>query len=380
MTAGAVGLNAMFLVPGVVGGSEEYTVRILSAFADHAQGKFDAVLFARTSFARAYPELCARLDTAAIELPRNRVLRVGAESTWLARQARRRGVALMHHLGGRIPAVSRPSIVTVHDLQPLEYPERFGAAKRRYLAYALPRSARRARRIIGVSEFTRRAVIDRLGVAPDRVEAISAPCRQEPLAPHEVDDGLAQLDGELRRLVEQGEPYFVYPAITHAHKNHLMLLDAFAAVDRDARLVLPGGAGALDDRVRERSGRPDLSHRVLRRPRMARNPLDVLIAHATALVFPSEYEGFGLPVAEAMRLGCPVLAADAAALPEAVGGAGTLIPAHATSEWTAAMVAALAWSRTERDEWRARGRARIAALAPEAIAARWAGVHLQALS
>src|SRR5688572_16582908 len=94
-----VGVNLLYLVPGVVGGSEDYTVRVLRSVVAHRDDDLDFVLFARESFAVAYPDIAAAFETRTLALPANPALRIAAESTWLARAAR--GVDVVHHLGGR---------------------------------------------------------------------------------------------------------------------------------------------------------------------------------------------------------------------------------------------------------------------------------------
>ncbi len=166
-----VGVNLLWLVPGVVGGSEEYATRTLRAFADHRPPDIDLVLFGRSALFAAHPELAEVGECVALAIPGgHRVLRVVAESTWLGRQVRRRRLDLVHHVGGRQPrlGVSMATVVTVHDLQPLEHPENFGVVKRRYLARAIPASARSATVVIAVSEYVRRQIVDRFDLDPAR--------------------------------------------------------------------------------------------------------------------------------------------------------------------------------------------------------------------
>src|SRR5207249_1109877 len=114
-------------------------------------------------------------------------------------------------------------------------------------------------------------------------------------------------------------PFFLYPAITYPHKNHVLLVRAFADVvtlHPDALLVLTGGPGTLEDAVRAEASDRGVAGRVRRLGRVPRRDLMWMYRHATALTFPSLFEGSGLPVLEAMAHGCPVIAAHATALPE----------------------------------------------------------------
>jgi glycosyltransferase involved in cell wall biosynthesis len=348
-----VGVNLLFLVPGVVGGTEPYATRLLHALADAAPPELDVVLFALRPFADAHPDLAARFPVVTAPVDgRNRPLRVLVENTWLAREARRRKLDVMHHVGGRVPYVSPvPAVVTIHDLQPLDHPENFTRVKRAFLGRALPRSAQRAAVVIAPSDFVRRGIVRSLGVDDTRAAVVHTPAPLVDLARASLPRPATAGDG----------PYFVYPAITYAHKNHATLLTAFAALvaERpDVRLVLTGGQGPCEDAVRAQIDRLGIGHAVVRTGRLPHDELDALVEHATALVFPSRYEGFGLPVVEAMASGCPVIAADATALPEIVGDAGRLIDPDDAAGWCNAMAEQLAADRRADG---AAGRRRVAA-------------------
>jgi glycosyltransferase involved in cell wall biosynthesis len=334
--AHTVGINLLWLVPGVVGGSEEYATRLLDAVARVDRPDLQIVLFVLEQFPDAHPALAAQFDTVVASSDgANKPRRVLLESTWLPRAAAQRGVALMHHVGGRVPLrTSCPSILTIHDLQPLELPENFSFVKRHFLHRALPRSVARSQLVITPSRYVQRRVVERLHVPEARTAVVPAPVREQSSVLR------TRATPEVDALLAGGHPYFVYPAITYTHKNHATLVDAFAQVvaERpDARLVLTGGEGNEEAAVRSRIEQLGITDAVLRTGRIPRGDLDSLIDSATALVFPSFYEGFGVPVLEAMAAGCPVIAADATALPEVVGDAGVLVGPHDVSGWAAAM-------------------------------------------
>src|SRR5690606_16735033 len=133
--------------------------------------------------------------------------------------------------------VGAPAVLGVHDLQYLTYPETFSAVKLAYLRRTLPRSARRARVVTVPSAYVKGTVVDHLGVPPARVHVV----------PHGIPEREAMApalpEGEVRRRYGLPGPYFVYPAITYAHKSHVVLLRALAALGpahRGVRLVLLG--------------------------------------------------------------------------------------------------------------------------------------------
>ena len=149
----------------------------------------------------------------------------------------------------------------------------------------------------------------------------------------------------------------MYPAITHPHKGHRLLVELLAGpwADPDLVLVLLGAAGAADDAVSEAIATLGVGDRIVRPGRVPAADRDGLIALAEALVFPSEYEGFGAPVLEAMALGTPVVCSDRAALPEVAGDAGVVLP-PTVEAWADALAKVAA----TRDELVERGRQRAA--------------------
>ncbi len=329
MTRLRVGVNLTFVRPGRVGGTEEYLTRLLGALADgdgHDDG-LGVTLVVLPGFPAAHPDLAARFRCEVAPVPGGvRPLRVLAESTWMARRTGR--LDLVHHAGGTVPVVAPrsrpPAVVTVHDLQYLDHPEFFHPAKRRWLARSVPRAVACAARVQAPSRATAAALTSRLGVAADRLDVVPHGIGDPPVDPA-PDDTVPR-------------PYVVYPAVTHPHKNHAVLLEALAGVD-GLHLALPGGRGRADDEVTAAAARPGLRGRVHRLGRVPAPTLGALVRDATALVFPSRYEGFGAPVVEAMRLGRPILAADAGSLPEVVGGAGRLIDPDDVDAWREALAA-----------------------------------------
>ncbi|MFN2594923.1 MAG: glycosyltransferase family 4 protein [Actinomycetota bacterium] len=337
-----IGINLLWLVPGVVGGSETYTTRLLQGLAERSS-ELDYSLFALPQFAEAYPELVRTFKTFYAPLRgRSKGARVVAgENSWLALQAARNHIDLMHHAGGTMPLVrvSRP-VLTIHDLQYLFYPEYFTRPKLTYLQTVMPRSAESARLILTPSEYTRRTVIERLEIDPTLVRVVPHGIAPSPSA----DAG----SPDIRERYDLQGPFFVYPAATYPHKNHLVLVNGFArllALHPDASLVLTGAKGwrewstakSMESRLAEEIKSLDIQDRVKRLGYVAGSELDALYREAAALVFPSRFEGFGAPILEAWTRGCPVIAADATALPEVVGECGRLVSPDNAEDWAQAM-------------------------------------------
>jgi alpha-1,3-rhamnosyl/mannosyltransferase len=272
---------------------------------------------------------------------------------------------------------SSPAVLTIHDLQPLAMPANFSMVKRNYLAAMLPRSARAARLVVTPSDHARHEVVDRLRVDPDRVRTVP-----HGIAPPGPPPSAAERAAVRARhgLMPDG-PFFLYPAIAYPHKNHALLVEAFADVagqDPAVALVLTGGAGPQDGSLTDRIAGLGLTACVRRLGRIPRRDLDVLLAEATALVFPSRYEGFGAPVLEAMARACPVIVAEATALPEVVGDAGLLVDPSDPEAWAQAMTNILV-DDARRKELGTAGLARAAMFTWTRAADALAGAYRQAL-
>ena len=326
-----VAVNLLWCVPGDVGGSEEYLVRQLLGLAAQPVG-FLPTLYCLPSFVDAHPELVALYPVVAARITgTERPRRVLAENTWLARRSRQADI--VHHGGGTVPTLGNRSIVlTIHDLQYLTYPEYLTPTKRRYLRAAIPRSIRRATVIATPTEYVKSVIVDHFGADPSTIVVV----------PHGVEPHLgrdAPSEFDLRRDYGLGSGrVIVFPAITHPHKGHRFLLEVMGRcwTDPDLRLVLLGGPGAAAADVDRAIVEFGLERRVVRPGRVSSADRDGLIALAHALVFPSEYEGFGAPVVEAMALGTPVVCSDQAALVEVVGQAGIVLP-RTVDAWSDAL-------------------------------------------
>lgn len=347
----SVGVNLLWCRPGQVGGSEEYLSRQLLGLARVA-ADIRVRLVVPPGFSEAHSELVDRFDVVVgPDATRSRrSARVLAESRSLPSMLG--NVHVVHHAGGTMPPrPQRRTVLTIHDLQYLRFPEYFSPTRRTYLRLRLPASARRADVIAVPSHFVRGTVIEAFGIEPARIVVVPHGV-DPPEAAHAVDAGALRARYGLgdRRVV-------VYPAITHQHKGHRFLLELLAGPwsDPDLVLVLLGGRGAADDAVGREVVSRRLAGRVVRPGRVPAADRDGIVALAEALVFPSEYEGFGAPVLEAMGLGTPVISSDQAALPEVVGDAGVVLPLR-IDEWAGALDAVSA----DRHTWIERGRRRAA--------------------
>jgi glycosyltransferase involved in cell wall biosynthesis len=316
-----VGVNLLWCLPGEVGGSEEYLARQLAGLHDAAP-EIVTRLFVLPGFAAAHRDVAARHELVVASLDaRRRSRRVVVEATWLPH--RLVGSDVVHHGGGTVPLRSPdPIVLTVHDIQYRTYPAYFTAVKRRYLELTMPRSVRRATVVAVPTEYVRASVIEAFDADPAVVTVV--PHGFDPPPPDEfTDDPVVR-----QRYGIGGRRFVIYPAMTHHHKNHRFLVELLANewTDPDLALVLLGGRGLADDDVSAAVDTHRVADRVIRPGRVSDADRDGLLAAAEALVFPSEFEGFGAPLVEAMALGTPIVCSDRAALPEVAGDAAVVLP------------------------------------------------------
>jgi glycosyltransferase involved in cell wall biosynthesis len=242
---------------------------------------------------------------------------------------------LLHSLDHVAPAWGPwRSVVTLHDLAFLLHPATHTPASRAYYA-AAGESARRAQRVIAVSQRTASDAVRLLGLDPARVRVVHeaaapvfAPRRPEQLRP------LAE-----RFHLDPDRPYVLFVGTLEPRKNVPLLLEAFGYLRRnvDAHLLLVGARGWLDEPIFQAHARSGVGDAARFLGTLAEDDLAVLYSHAGVFVLPSVYEGFGLPVLEAMACGAPVVCSNAGPLPEVAGDAAVLLPPENAMLWASAM-------------------------------------------
>lgn len=253
---------------------------------------------------------------------------------------------LVHGLAFSLPLLSRlPGVVTVYDLSFLRLPDRFPAAQRLYLSTITRLSCRRARRVIAISEATRRDVAELLGVPSTRidlaypgVDARFRPLPAEAVAAFRARHGLP-------------ERFILYLGTLEPRKNLPALVRAFAQLRRDEpdlHLVLAGGRGWWYHSLLRMIDDFQLSAVVHLPGFVPAEDLPLWYNAATAFAYPSNFEGFGLPVAEALACGRPTVTGDSSSLPEAGGAVAARVPVEDVDALTAALSHALRPESAER--------------------------------
>lgn len=227
-----------------------------------------------------------------------------------------------------------PVVAVMHDLLFLQRPQWGEPLVNQQLRICVPLTVHRADALVVPSEWVKGKLITAYRCQPERVtvvpEGVSASFH--PVAASEVD--------ALRiRYGLSGIPYVLSVGMWTPRKNLLRLLEAFASIDAasSGKLVLVGGGGWSEEPLRRAVKALHIEHRVALIGFVPEEHLPALYSGATAFAFPSLYEGFGLPVLEAMACGCPVVASNATAIPEVTGDAAVLVEPQDTGAWAEAL-------------------------------------------
>ncbi|MBN1954415.1 MAG: glycosyltransferase family 4 protein [Anaerolineae bacterium] len=232
-----------------------------------------------------------------------------------------------------LPLVHPPlSLVTIHDLGYLHFPDAHPPWQRRQLDLTTRWNARAAAHLLADSEATRADLIRHYGAPAARI-TVTYPGYDESLAP--VRDPATIAAVKARYGIR--DDYFLYLGTLQPRKNLARLVDAFAQLPHVPTLVIAGKRGWLYDDLFNQVGRLGLKERVIFTGYIPEQDKAPLLSGALAFVFPSLYEGFGLPVLEAQACGCPVICSATSSLPEVAGKGAMLVDPSDAEALSAAM-------------------------------------------
>jgi len=341
-----VGLNLLYLLPGMVGGTETYAAGLLYGLAGTPEPERFVVFVNLESADWPLPDDPRIRRVVCPVRAASRAARYWYEQRRLPARAAAEKIDLLHSLGYVAPLrLSCPSVLTVHDVHHLAHGRRSDWPRRLVLARMIRQSVRRAAAVIAVSRFTRDAVAKAYDVSADGIDVVP-----EAPNPRLCDDG----SGLGPPAADPGRYLLAFGGVT-PNKNLARLLEAYALAREghglNQDLVVVGhvpasvrGEGAARVRTTGYLGEPELAR---------------WLAHADALVFPSLYEGFGLPVLEAMAAGIPVVCSAVTAIPEVAGDAAVYFDPR-DPEDMAAKMALVGRDEALRARLAAAGRARAA--------------------
>lgn len=268
---------------------------------------------------------------------KRRLIRIAWEQIALPLAARRSNLDLLHGMAFVTPRFAPcPTVVTVYDLSFIYFPDRYPLLQRMYLTSQTRRSCRSARHVVTISESGRQDVSRLFGIPLDRISVIH-PGVNLGFFPRSENES-----ADFRARQNLPAQYILHVGTLQPRKSIPTLIKAFSKLRRpDLELVLVGGRGWAYDEIFHLVRELDLEKQVRFTGYVSDGELPLWYNAAAVLVFPSVYEGFGLPVAEAMACGTPVVAANTSAIPEAAGAAARLFKAQdatALSEHIAAVL------------------------------------------
>lgn len=350
-----VGLNLIFLVPGETGGMEVYARELIEALAAAAPDvRFTAFINREAAAASGGPWKEAIEAVTVPVKARNRIEWVRGEQTLLPRLAARAGVQLVHSLASTAPAWGRfRRVVTVHDLIYARFPDAHAGIRDRGMRVLVPLAVRRSQRVIAISQSTRADLIELLGTPAQKIDVVphglGATRRAAPASEAAVRQRLALDDRRVALSLSAKRP----------HKNLVRLIGALARIPAERRpvLVLPGYPTWHEAQLHERVAALGLERDVRLAGWLSAEQLEGLWEVAELFVYPSLYEGFGLPVLEAMARGVPVACSNTSSLPEVAADAALLFDPLDEGAIAASIETLLA-QPSERERLQAAGRLR----------------------
>jgi glycosyltransferase involved in cell wall biosynthesis len=314
-----VGLNLVFLVPGETGGTETYARELITELVAASPGTRFTAFVNREAAAEPGGPWGELIPAVTVPVrATNRLEWVRGEQLLLPGLAALAGVDLVHSLANTGPARGRfRRVVTIHDLHYRVVPEAHLGLLGLGMRVLVPLAARRSDRIIAVSASTGNDLARLMKISPAKVDIVP-----EGVGAHRRHDPVPE--DELRRLLGAGErPIVLSVSAKRPHKNLTRLIGALALIPADRRplLVVPGYPTPYERELRAHAAAIGVAGNVRLPGWVSSDELEGLYAAAACFAFPSLYEGFGLPVLEAMARGVPVACSGRGALDEVAGNA-----------------------------------------------------------
>lgn len=324
-----VGVNTLFLIPGEVGGTETYLCETLRAIAKQAP-QVGLVIFTNRENDRWFSEMLGGYSQIEFQslnfLARNRYMRIIREQIELPVRAKLAHLDLLWSPGYTAPFIcSCPQVVTIHDMQYKRYPEDLRFVSRLVTDIVVRISARRSSAVITDSAFSKSEIVRQTPTPPESVQVVHLGVGRR------FAEGPSQeaIGKNISHIVDAHQGYILCVANSYPHKNVHSLVTAFGRIFSDIphQLVILGRPGLGEECLQKALETLPQSGRVTRLSHVSRDELIALYQGASLFVFPSLYEGFGLPVLEAMMAGVPVVTTRCGSIPE-IGGDSVLYFDH----------------------------------------------------
>ena len=317
-----VALNLVYLVPGEIGGMETYARELVPRLAADPELQVTCLVNREAAEAGGGPwgEVCP-MEVVPVRA-RRRAEWVRGEQQYVPRMADRAGAQIIHSLASTAPLWSRATrVTTVHDLHYKLIPDAHFGLRGVGMRVLVPAAVRRSRRVIVDAASTRADLVRHLHTPEAKIDVV-------PLAANPASGAAATPEADLRERLGLGARRVVLSvSAKRPHKNLMRTLEALAAIPAQRRpvLVLPGYPTPHEDELRDRARALGIGDDVVFLGWISAADLEGLYALASLVVFVSLYEGFGLPVLEAMQRGVPVVTSDRSSLPEVAGDAALTV-------------------------------------------------------
>ncbi len=227
---------------------------------------------------------------------------------------------VMHFTKADVPKKKKvPTVVTIYDIIPLLLPESQSFTRRFYWPKALERAAHQSDHVVTISEASKQGIVEHLQVSPEKVTVTHLAANMDHFRPTEKPEILEQYGIQ--------KPYILFVGTRDQRKNIAGLLSAFKKLSKDFphQLIIVGKQAFKDDDTFHHVAKLGIQERVTVLENVSHADLPVLYSGADVFVWPSVYEGFGLPPLEAMACGTPVIVSNGGSLPEVVGTAGEVV-------------------------------------------------------
>lgn len=313
-----IGIDLLWVKPQKSGGIESYIRNLLNGFFQYSDNnEFEYVLFcARDNYKSFEKYICGRnfelviCDTESQNVP----IRIIWENINLNRYAKQYKVDIMF-----VPVYSKPMlksnikyVTTIHDLQALHYPEYFSKIKYLWLRFAWRRSAKTSEKVVAISNFVRDDIIKRLNVNEDKVVTIYNPI---------VTSGYVNFEEMSNKYKIEKSEYFYIVSSMHKHKNLFTILQLMKEIKNNypelpQKLVISGIGGYQIDEFKSYINHNELNDNIILTGFISDEERNSLYKNAALFLFPSIFEGFGMPVIEALNLGCSVVTTNLTSIPE----------------------------------------------------------------
>lgn len=300
-----IGINLLYLLPDIVGGTETYARGLLGALSRYTSS-YRFTLFLNRELADRLPDEFAAFERVVCPVNAvHREQRYFFEQVKLPSLLRQHRIQLVHSLGYTSPLLTDcPKVVTIHDLNFRAFGTTMPFVRRVALAFFVRWAVLRAQKIITVSEFSRNEIVRAYRISPSKIRVTYEAALMPPQATS--SDATLPLQG----------PYCVAFSSTSANKNIPRLVDAY---------LLARATGKIPQKLVLIGHPPDCipvaSTDIVFTGYVPRSTMFAILQAADFLIFPSYYEGFGLPILEAMACGVPVVSSNAASMPEVAGSA-----------------------------------------------------------